>query len=114
MNDIDPQAVIVTNRIVATETFPDEAEFHTAPVDIEAVMLEASLRVRATSFYGRIGPRRSAKPLPASAHLAQVAVIPKATQFDTRTWRSMAIWLTAFAAVSALAAWAAISFEVFR
>jgi hypothetical protein len=106
MNDLDPQAIIVTKRIVATETFPDAAEFFTGPVDIEAVMLESALRVRAVNFYARVGPRRSGRPMPAALHLAPVAVIPKATQFDLRTLRVAALWLIGFVAVSAMAAWA--------
>jgi hypothetical protein len=106
VNDLDPQAVIVTKRIVATETFPDDTEFYTGPLDIEAVMLESALRVRTISFYTRVGPRRSAKPLPALTHLAPVAVVPKATQFDLRTLRISALWLVGFAVVSALAVWA--------
>jgi hypothetical protein len=106
MNDLDPQAVIVTKRIVATETFPDNAELLTSPLDVEALMLESALRVRALSFYTRVGPRRSAKPMPAVLHLAPVAVVPKTTQLGLRTLRISALWLLGFAAVSALAAWA--------
>jgi hypothetical protein len=106
VNDLDPQAIIVTKRIIATETFPDDADFLTGPLDIEAVMLESALRVRAVNFYTRVGPRRSAKPLPAVLHLATVAVIPKATQFDLRTLRISALWLLGFSAVSAFAVWA--------
>lgn len=106
MNTLDPQSVIVTKRIVATESFPDDAERHTAPLDTQAVMLQSALRVRALSFYTRVGPRRSAKPLPATVHLAPIAVIPEATQFDLRTLRFAVLWLLGFAAVSALAVWA--------
>lgn len=105
MNDLDPQAVIV-KASVPSET-PDDADFGTATVPIEAVVLEAALKVRARSWYPRVGPRRSGKPLPAKAHLAPMAThlslpLPR---WSVEAHVQIALAVTAVATVSTLLAW---------
>lgn len=113
MNDLDPQAVIGKSAVVFSDANEDDAEFHTGPLDVEALLLEASLKVRAVSFYPNVGPRRSAKPVPATAHVAPVAVIPDAVKGDAQAMRRSFITMAVFAGLAGISAWLVLVTEVF-
>lgn len=104
VNDLDPQAVIVKASVPSE--VPDDADFGTAPVAIEAVVLEAALKVRTRSWYPRVGPRRSGKPLPATAHLAPSAHLSlPMPRWSVEAHLKIALAVTVVATVSTLLAW---------
>lgn len=104
MNQVDPRTVIAKSAQMVPDATDDPADYATGPVAIDATMLEASLRVRATAFYQNVGPRRRSKPRPAREVLRSPHV-PKAR----RTWRLAALTAAVMIAASGASAWAILS-----